>query len=379
MLGLASFCTAMIVGSIFAVLPTSAIRGASLAGVLLVGVAVLSLARLDPKYSTIWYPIDSSQIGKPDLFERGRTGYPLFSDFSPIDLTLLNGEIAASRPSTEAVLPPLAVLPGVRVISERSTELEFQVQTSRPMTLRGQRIFFPGWQVYVDGEPVRTYPSGAMGLVTAEVPPGNHVVSMRFQDTLIRRVALLVSGVSILLVLVLAFRRSRKRRLLVGTLFVAFVLGILFWRFQASRDVRSPVPYTVDFQDGLHLVGYDLPKVDWKPGETIELRLYWLAEKTPDTDLVVFLHLTPLDDSGKVAQHDGSPILGYSPTTRWEPGEVIVDEQQLHLDKTIPPGRYRLLFGLYKPDTVENLRVREAPLVLPGDRVVLTEVEVSNE
>ncbi len=60
MLGLASFCTAMIVGSIFAVLPGSAIRGASLAGVLLVGVAILSLARLDPKYSTIWYPIASS-------------------------------------------------------------------------------------------------------------------------------------------------------------------------------------------------------------------------------------------------------------------------------------------------------------------------------
>jgi hypothetical protein len=65
--------------------------------------------------------------------------------------------------------------------------------------------------------------------------------------------------------------------------------------------------------------------------------------------------------------------------TQWEPGEIVVDEQQLQLDKTVPPGQYRLLMGLYRPDVVQNLAVMQATEVLPGDRVVLAEIEVSDE
>ena len=85
------------------------------------------------------------------------------------------------------------------------------------------------------------------------------------------------------------------------------------------------------------------------------------------------------DDSGKVAQSDSPPISGYSPMTQWEPGEIVVDQQHLQLDETVPPGRYRLLMGLYRPDAMQNLAVLQATEVLPGDRVVLAEIEVTDE
>jgi hypothetical protein len=86
-----------------------------------------------------------------------------------------------------------------------------------------------------------------------------------------------------------------------------------------------------------------------------------------------------LDDSGKVAQADSEPILGFNPMTTWEPGMVIVDEHRLSLEATIKPGRYQVVVGLYHPETVQNLAVSGATTVLPGDRVVLAEVEIRDE
>jgi hypothetical protein len=117
----------------------------------------------------------------------------------------------------------------------------------------------------------------------------------------------------------------------------------------------------------------------WRPGDTLTLHLYWLVQRTPADNYKVFLHLAKLDDSDKVAQGDSEPILGYSPTTRWEPGEVVIDEYQMRLDKTVPPGTYQLLVGMYRPDVMKNLAVKQAPQVLPGDRIVLTQINIQGE
>ncbi|MEZ4767826.1 MAG: hypothetical protein R2844_05300 [Caldilineales bacterium] len=90
----------------------------------------------------------------------------------------------------------------------------------------------------------------------------------------------------------------------------------------------------------------------------------------------MFLHLVSADDTDIVAQNDSFPVLGYGPTSRWEAGEVIADEQRLHLDENIPPGVYGLVLGLYRPDPLQNLAVRGAPQVLPGDRILLTQIEI---
>jgi mannosyltransferase len=126
-------------------------------------------------------------------------------------------------------------------------------------------------------------------------------------------------------------------------------------------------------------LGYHLDRTDWRAGAEIPVRLYWWAAQAPQANYKLFLHLAELDDTGKVAQLDTEPMMGFSPTTRWEAGELVVDELRLPLDARIRPGRYRLLVGVYHPETVQNLAVLEGAEVLPGDRVVLTEVEILDE
>jgi hypothetical protein len=92
------------------------------------------------------------------------------------------------------------------------------------------------------------------------------------------------------------------------------------------------------FEDGIALEAASLPALTWR------------AEARPRRDYTVFLHL--LDEAGRlVGQDDRPPADGRYPTSIWEDGERIVDEHPLRA----PPGRYRVLVGMYDPATGQRL------------------------
>jgi hypothetical protein len=76
----------------------------------------------------------------------------------------------------------------------------------------------------------------------------------------------------------------------------------------------------------------------------LDVTLYWFALKENNTDYKSFVHL--LGPEGQViAQHDGDPGGGYTPTTRWMQGELVPDRHRLALPEGLPPGSYALAPG----------------------------------
>jgi hypothetical protein len=86
------------------------------------------------------------------------------------------------------------------------------------------------------------------------------------------------------------------------------------------------------------------------PGRSATLQLLW--ETGPDgfdADYKVFVHL--LDADGQIVQQwDAPPVGGWYPTSYWDPSEVVLDEHTLAISPDLPPGSYRLIMGLYRPD-----------------------------
>ena len=95
------------------------------------------------------------------------------------------------------------------------------------------------------------------------------------------------------------------------------------------------------------------------------MTLYWLALRETGQDYKAFVHLLGPDGS-VIAQHDGDPVGGYTPTTRWRPGEIIVDRHVLPLPEGLPAGEYGLRAGLYQVDPLRNLTGRSAGGGQPG-------------
>jgi len=133
-----------------------------------------------------------------------------------------------------------------------------------------------------------------------------------------------------------------------------------------SFDVPSlPYPVGARFQS-IELLGYDLGPIV-RPGDTLQLTLYWRALAETDTSYTVFVHL--LDSTGIRAQRDQIPGTGAFPTTGWIAGEVLRDEYRLAIPTDVTA--YRLTIGLYDAATGQRLAAVDAAGQPLGDHITL--------
>jgi hypothetical protein len=151
----------------------------------------------------------------------------------------------------------------------------------------------------------------------------------------------------------------------------------------------QPAPYAPQSEqslsarlgDAVELVGYDLPPTSsgYRPGETVQLVLYWRAVIEPARDAKVFVHL--YDPNGEiVTQADQRPYHGTRPPYTWAAGEMLDDPYALALPPDLAPGRYTLGLGMYDPVTGARLPVQvTAEHRLSENRILLSSIDIVTE
>jgi 4-amino-4-deoxy-L-arabinose transferase-like glycosyltransferase len=118
---------------------------------------------------------------------------------------------------------------------------------------------------------------------------------------------------------------------------------------------------SADFSGVFELIGYELVKSDYNPGENIQLTLYWRTEsgRVPmpspamGDPLAAFVHLSGQDPGQIVAQYDGWGAA----LTGLEKGDIISQQVEIPLPDNTPKGTYTLRVGLYSPQNSERLPV----------------------
>lgn len=107
----------------------------------------------------------------------------------------------------------------------------------------------------------------------------------------------------------------------------------------------------VRFGNFAELVTYNLPAAEITTAQPLLLTLHWQAlEGTSPMNYLVFTHLLS-EDGRLIAQHDGAPANGASPTTGWVPGETIVDPHLMEFKPEVSDytGAATIAVGLYDP------------------------------
>jgi hypothetical protein len=232
---------------------------------------------------------------------------------------------------------PAAALPSIQIQRDDLLSTALRVSTAQPFELSLHTFFFPGWQAYIDGALARTYPRGDLGLASVTVPPGDHAVAFRFEDTPVRAAANLISLIAFVGLLV-GLLIARRRVFVAAVIVLAVVAAALALNVRA--DAR-PQPVSADLERQAMLIGY----ANERAGETLYVTLYWLALQEMGQDYTSFVHLIAVNDN-VLAQHDGPPDQGLTPTTRWLPGEIVADRHAISL-QGVAPGEYRLEAGMY--------------------------------
>jgi hypothetical protein len=85
-------------------------------------------------------------------------------------------------------------------------QAEASATISSGQALLFQETFDPAWRAYTDGKPLRI-DRDPMGFMLVDVPPGAHVIRMRFETPLENRVGWIVTGLTLLVTAGLLWRR----------------------------------------------------------------------------------------------------------------------------------------------------------------------------
>lgn len=301
-------------------------------------------------------------------FETSMVGTTSANEYLP--LALRAGSYVLPRVPEEAYRPQAsapALTSDVRLLEFRAQQLRLHVAGNDPASIAAHAVYFPGWHATVDGTPVSTYPSTPLGLVTVDVPPGEHDLALYYGQSDVAAAAGLISLASLLAVVTMLFTPLRATRhrpwLLSSSLAIVAVLvaGLAIVRPFGSAEptaaLRRPDATAGRVSADFDLLGWRQPT---DRGGLLDFSLYWLARRAPARNEVVVVALR--DAGGTVqARWERHPLNGYSPTLRWVAGEIIPDAYALALPPDLAAGEYAVAVGLRdSPRTVAIGTVRLA-------------------
>jgi hypothetical protein len=124
-------------------------------------------------------------------------------------------------------------------------------------------------------------------------------------------------------------------------------------------------PPLASFAGGLELLAGRLPA---KTDDPLYVTLLWRATEAVPGDYTVFVHV--VDAAGRlVGQWDQPP--GGTQTSTWAPGNVVVDDYKVSIDRAAATFPLRIVAGLYDPATGARLPVARTELPVQDHGVTL--------
>jgi hypothetical protein len=147
-----------------------------------------------------------------------------------------------------------------------------------------------------------------------------------------------------------------------------------FYIEDSGQPPRPETPLVAGLGEGIELMGYTLEQPLRTGGEQLTVKLYWRATQTVETDYTAFIQL--LDAQNQVvSQWDTQPLGGLYPTSRWQPGQILLTEFPLPLTGDLATGPYRLVTGMYDFSTGLRLPTFDSKgQALPDNMITLTQM-----
>ena len=283
------------------------------------------------------------------------------------------------------------------VTQEEVSPLHFRYDVSNPdeFALRLFLYDFPGWRVQVNGETAEHEIGLPEGFIVVPLPAGDHTVDVWFGLTPARTAGWALSAISLVAILGLAFvfvqngrGGSGVERRAISPIppkaFAALGLAVLLmmlipgsWlRYESAAGVVEPAEFqlNVSLDRQIELLAYDIDKQQARPGDWVELTLYWQAEVEPSIDFQVFVHL--IDANGQLVAQSDKLNPGDFPTRRWQTDKYVTDSHLIKLPDNLPAGTYSLSAGMWVMSEGWRLPVLAADGTVSGDVVLIDEINV---
>ncbi|MBN1874400.1 MAG: glycosyltransferase family 39 protein [Anaerolineae bacterium] len=141
---------------------------------------------------------------------------------------------------------------------------------------------------------------------------------------------------------------------------------------------QAYTPTNIQFENGMHILGYTMSDSHVAAGTTFSLTLYWQTNQLIEDNYIVFVHLIR-DGIEQQGTGDGLPDCAALPTPLWVPGDTVLDLHEITVYPEASCDACGLFVGIYDLFTGERVPVYLDGQKMEGDTVYLTAVEVSTQ
>ncbi|MGQ9890000.1 MAG: 6-pyruvoyl-tetrahydropterin synthase-related protein [Aggregatilineales bacterium] len=269
------------------------------------------------------------------------------------------------------------------VIQNGTHTVRLQVSTDTPQRLDLLMAYFPGWQAWSGATPLPLFADPATNLMQLQVPAMNGEVVLTLGPTPPRQYGWLISLSALAILAGLAWFRARcaqadyadykesallpveeTRLLAVST--TAFALILLAFAAPFSPLTLHARPgYKLDsataLRDrtdaGLEAIAFRLDQPTYRPGDQIELTLYWRALRFLTENYQVRVSLQDVT-RGTLRYQTTPHYPGGFPTRRWQPYQYVADTYVIRLDPDLPPDDYQIIVEVFACKPVCDLASR---------------------
>ena len=338
-----------------------------------------------PDFSRPEQRVGDASLGSALAYERwsGSLGTSWRSEFLPIWAKWVPVEKEGSsnlpdgRPAERLDRTMLPEDAQVRadLLAQKGDYEAYRLSAAKDVSLLFRLLYYPAWHAYVDGRetPVTHFDGYDLGWVTFTVPAGDHVVELRFEQTPLAQAGdylSVMAAIVLALLLAAAWAARRQRRpalptpereshtgawslaLVAVVLFagkLAFLDGQADWfRYTSPTNTAHPAQNQlfVSFEGRIAALGYDLPARQARPGETLNVRLYWQPQASLGADYGSYVALVTQPGAAPVARAEG--LRANNMLTRlWQSDRFYKDELKLRVPPDLAPGQYQIIFGLF--------------------------------
>lgn len=249
----------------------------------------------------------------------------------------------------------------ISLIAHETHRERFQVQSTVPTIISLLTAYFPGWQATASGQSLIVYADVQSGLINFEIPSMSGELIVSLGPTSIRQNAWLLSAIA-LLMLPLMWRRIPEDNeppddvdllnigevRLLSFIIAALAVIVLFFAAPSSPITLYGRPghgltdaniLRTRTNAGLELLAYKIDALEARPGDTLNLTLFWQALRTLPGNYQVQVTLSQ-SDVPVYQSKLRSP--GYYPATRWRTYLYVNDHYEIPLPPTLPAGEYQI-------------------------------------
>ena len=387
---LTTLATAFLAGALHQALSQRLSGAAAPLGVVIVGiVTVSSLARLP--YTAVTPDLSAEAMWSSDR-ATGQVGATWTGEYLPVWVTEQRWALSLPDSGQPVGLDDEALPDQLKLLKVGYTSYTFAAASAQPFAVVLHQFYTPGWLARWQDATFAAEPVGALGLARFSLPPGDGTLVLRLGLTPAQLGGTLFSAIAALgLGCWLAFQERVRLRInsgnrsrwfgaapavfaIVACAFLA--IGLTTHLVTPNGRSRQVIPVHAVLGDTIDLLAAEIDGDRYTPGDTLSVSLYWRALQPLDGDYKAFVHVTDSAMTHQPTQHDSAVGGGFTPVSRWLPGEVLHDAHHVPLPPDLAPGQYRVWAGMYEHGSSDNLAIVRAEAPSEAGRLLLGEITV---